>query len=295
MRQGKKLREHLFRLGVHVSISGGLDRAVSRAKELGCNTLQIFSRNPRGWAAPPLKTEAIINFANLISTEDIEPIIVHTPYLINLASPDEEIYKKSIETLALDLQRARLLGATYVVTHLGSTKGTDEKVGLQRVIQALKIALDKKSSVGLLLENGAGAGRELGSSFEQINIIMEEVNAGPQLGVCFDSCHAFVAGYDLRTKEKVHLLAREIDRTIGFKSICLLHINDAVGDLGSHLDRHEHIGQGKIGVHGFQYLLDHPSFRGIPLILETPKRDLRDDRRNLKIIREVLISIYGAA
>ncbi len=293
MRQDKKLREHLVRLGVHVSISGGLDKAVNRAKELGCNTLQIFSRNPRGWSAAPLKTEAIINFVNLLSMEDIDPIIIHTPYLINLASPDEEIYEKSIAALALDLQRARLLGASYVVTHLGSSKGTNEEIGLQRVIQALKIALDKNYSVGLLLENGAGAGREVGSSFEQIKIIMEGVKAGPRLGVCFDSCHAFVAGYDLRTREKVNLLAREIDRTIGFTSINLLHINDAAGDLGSHLDRHEHIGQGKIGRSGFQYLLAHPSFRGIPIILETPKRDPRDDHRNLKKIREVLMNTYG--
>lgn len=281
------------RLGVHVSISGGLEKAVLRAKELGCTALQIFSRNPRGWQTAPLKAQAIINFGHLISKEDIEPIIIHTPYLVNLASPEEQIYKKSIQALALDLHRARLLGANYVVTHMGSSKGRSVEIGLRKVIQALKIALDLKSTVSLLLENGAGGGWEIGSSFEQIKMIMEEVKAGSRLGVCFDSCHAFVAGYDFRSKERANELAKEIERTVGFENINLLHINDAAGDLGSHLDRHEHIGKGKIGIQGFNSLLAHPSFRGIPIILETPKKDLQDDRRNLKKIRQVLISTYG--
>lgn len=262
---------------------------------MGCTALQIFSRNPRGWQASPLKAQAIINFAHLISKEEIEPIIIHTPYLVNLASPDEQIYKKSMQALTLDLHRARLLGANYVVTHIGSSKGQDEEIGLGRVIQALKKALDSKSGVSLLLENGAGGGSEIGSSLEQIKIIMAEVKAGPRLGVCFDSCHAFVAGYDFRSKEKANQLAKEIERTISFENISLLHINDAAGDLGSHLDRHEHIGLGKIGICGFRSLLAHPSFRGIPIILETPKKDLRDDKRNLRKIRQVLVSTYGKA
>ncbi|MGC8809158.1 MAG: deoxyribonuclease IV [bacterium] len=283
----------MVRLGVHVSIRGGLEKAVVRAKELGCTALQIFSRNPRGWQAAPLNTQGIINFGYLIAKEDIEPIIIHTPYLLNLASANEQIYKKSIAALTMDLHRARLLGANYVVTHIGSSKGQGAEIGLERVIQALKIALDPKSAVRLLLENGAGGGDEIGSSFEQIKLIMEEVKAGPRLGVCFDSCHAFVAGYDFRSKEKTNALAKEIERTIGLERISLLHINDAAGDLGSHLDRHEHIGKGKIGIRGFHNLLAHPSFRGIPIILETPKRDPQDDKRNLKKVREVLVSIYG--
>jgi len=272
-----------------------LEKAVIRAKELGCTALQIFSRNPRGWQAAPLNVEGIINFGYLIAEEDIEPVIIHTPYLLNLASADEQIYKKSIEALILDLHRARLLGANYVVTHIGSSKGQGGEIDLGRVIQALKIALDQKSAVRLLLENGAGGGGEIGSSFEQIKIIMEEVKAGPRLGVCFDSCHAFVAGYDFRSKEKTKELAKEIERTVGSESIGLLHINDAAADLGSHLDRHEHIGKGKIGIGGFHNLLAHPFFRGIPIILETPKRNPQDDGRNLKKIRQILVSIYGKA
>ncbi len=288
-------RSYPVRLGVHVSISGGLEKAVVRAKELGCTALQIFSRNPRGWKVNPLDAQAIINFGHLISKEDIEPIIIHTPYLVNLASPDEQIYEKSIQALTLDLCRARILGANYVVTHIGSSKGRGEDIALERVIQALKIALDPKSMVSLLLENGAGGGSEIGSSFKQIKIIMEEVKAGSRLGVCFDTCHAFVAGYDFRSKEKANLLAKEIELTVGFGSISLLHINDAAGDLGSHLDRHEHIGKGKIGICGFHSLLAHPSFRGIPLILETPKMNAQDDRRNLNKIRQVLVTTYGRA
>jgi len=272
-----------------------LEKAVVRAKELGCTALQIFSRNPRGWQVAPLSIQGIINFGYLITEEDIEPVIIHTPYLLNLASADERIYKKSIEALTLDLHRARLLGADYVVTHIGSAQGQGGEIGLGRVIQALKIALDQKSAVRLLLENGAGGGGEIGSSFEQIKIIMEEVKAGPRLGVCFDSCHAFVAGYDFRSKEKTKELAKEIERTIGSESIGLLHINDAAADLGSHLDRHEHIGKGKIGIGGFHNLLAHPFFRGIPIILETPKRNPQDDGRNLKKIRQILINIYGKA
>lgn len=283
----------LVRLGVHVSIAGGIEKAIKRAQELGCSTMQIFSRNPRGWRVTPLEAQAIIKFSHLLGKGDLYPVIIHTPYLLNLASPDEEIYKNSISALSLDIQRAQILGADYVVTHIGSSKENGEEFGVQRVIQALRTVLAPKNSVTLLLENASGGGGEIGSRFAQLQKIIEGVRAGSRLGVCFDSCHAFVAGYDFRSKEQTNQLAQEIERTIGSQRIYLLHINDAAGDIGSHFDRHEHIGRGKIGISGFRNLLAHPFFRGLPIILETPKRNQEDDRANLKRVSEILKKIYG--
>lgn len=287
--------EDLIRVGVHVSIAGGLAKAVERARELKCSAMQIFSRNPRGWAVSPLSPARAMDFCSLLAKGDLEPIIVHTPYLLNLASPDDLIYNRSLEALSQEMQRAHLLGADYVVTHLGSSKQKAVKFGLKRVIQALKTVLSKKTPVPLLLENSCGGGGEVGSNFEELQIIIQEVPVGSQLGVCFDSCHAFAAGYDLRNKEKTNQLVREIERTVGLNRLALLHINDAAGELGSHFDRHDHIGQGKIGLAGFKNLLAHPSLRGIPLILETPQKNRNDDLRNLKKIRQILKEIYEEA
>lgn len=279
--------EFPIRLGVHVSISGGIERAVARARDLGCSAMQFFSRNPRGWKASPLSSRAIAAFREAAGSGEINPIVVHTPYLLNLASPDQSLHRRSILALSLDIERAGQLGARFVVTHLGSAKGRGRAFGLKRVVEALQAVMDQGPQVSVLLENSAGAGNSVGASVEELQEIIERLGKDRRLGVCFDSCHGFAAGYDFRSPEKTEALAREMDQTIGLKRLALLHLNDCAGSLGAHLDRHEHIGKGKIGLGGFRSLLSHPSFRGVPMILETPKKSPQDDLKNLSRIRRL--------
>jgi deoxyribonuclease-4 len=261
--------------------------AVRRGSELGCTALQIFSRNPRGWRAAPLAESSAAEFRRRIRETGIDPVVVHTPYLLNLASGNEDLYRRSIRGLAWDLRRAEQLGAKFLVTHIGSAGENPREIALERVRSALREVLEEPPAVSLLLENSSGAGSSLGGRFEELAAILNGVRENLALGVCFDSCHGFAAGYDLRTPRAVVVLAEEISRTIGLKRLSLLHLNDGRGALGSHLDRHEHIGKGKIGFRGFKSLLHHPCFRGLPLILETPKDTPDDDRKNLMRIRKI--------
>jgi deoxyribonuclease-4 len=277
-------------LGVHVSISGGVEEAIPRAVHLGCRAIQIFSRNPRGWKSAALDPSAVALFRKRRRDAGIDPVVVHTPYLLNLATGDRKLYRQSINGLILDVQRAENLGARFVVTHLGSAGENSRKFGLKRIIEALREVLPKEALVSVLLENGAGAGNSLGNRLEELAEIIEAVGGHKNIGVCFDSCHGFAAGYDLRTPEAVDHLAKEIRRTIREKHLALLHLNDCAGGLGGHLDRHEHIGKGKIGTGGFKNLLRHPCFRGLPMILETPKDHPDADRKNLMRIRRIYFS-----
>ena len=277
----------ILRLGVHVSIAGGVEEAVLRASELGCTALQIFSRNPRGWNSAPLADSSAAEFRKRIQETGIDPVVVHTPYLLNLASGNEDLYRRSIKGLAWDVRRAEQLGARFVVIHIGSAGENPRELALKRVKSALREVLEKPTAVSILLENGSGAGNSLGDRFDELAAILNGVGKNKKVGVCFDSCHAFAAGYDLRTPEAVAVLADEISETIGLKRLSLLHLNDGAGALGSHLDRHEHIGKGKIGFRGFKNLLRHPCFRGLPMILETPKDSPDADRKNLMRIRKI--------
>ena len=279
--------EFPIRLGVHVSIAGGIEKAVLRARELGCSAMQIFSRNPRGWKTSPLSSRAIAAFREAVAHREFDPIVVHTPYLLNLASADEILHRQSILALALDVKRAEQLGARYVVTHLGSAKERDKAFGLRRVVKALKIVTVQDSRVSILLENSAGAGNSMGSRFAELREIIEQVGKNGRVGVCFDSCHAYAAGYDFRSAGAIEALVREIDQTIGLQRLALLHLNDCAGSLGSHLDRHQHIGKGEIGLTGFRSLLSHASLRRVPTILETPKKSPQDDLKNLSRIRNL--------
>ncbi len=280
--------EFPIRLGVHVSISGGIDKAVSRARDLGCSAMQIFSRNPRGWKASPLSSRAVAAFREAVGSREIDPIVVHTPYLLNLASADQSLHRRSILALSLDIKRAGQLGARYVVTHLGSAKEKGRAFGLRRVVEALRAVRDQNSPVSVLLENSAGAGNSIGVFFEELQEIIERLGKDGRVGICFDSCHGFAAGYDFRSTEKTGALVREMDQTIGLTRLALLHLNDCAGSLGAHLDRHQHIGRGKIGLAGFRALLSHPALRMVPMILETPKKTPQDDLRNLSRVRRLL-------
>jgi len=213
---------------------------------------------------------------------------VHTPYLLNLASADQSLHRRSILALSLDIKRAEQLGARYVVTHLGSAKERGKSFGLKRVVEALRAVGDQSSPVTVLLENSAGAGNSVGVFFEEFQEIIQRLGNDRRVGICFDSCHGFAAGYDFRSTEKTEALVQKMDQTIGLRRLALIHLNDCAGSLGAHLDRHQHIGKGKVGLGGFRALLNHPSLRMIPLILETPKKTPRDDLRNLSRVRRLL-------
>ena len=278
----------LTKLGVHVSIAGGIEKASFRAGELSCSAMQIFSRNPRGWKVDPLCRKAVSVFREIAEKNDISPIIVRTPYLLNLASVDEHLLRRSTRALALDIQRAERLGAVFVVTHVGSAGEKGRAFGLKQVVRGLKRAMDRESPVIVLLENSAGAGNSIGAVFEELQEIIERTGKGERLRVCFDSCHGYAAGYDFRSPGKTEALGEKIEQTIGKRRLALLHLNDCSGDLGVHRDRHQHIGRGKIGLAGFRNLLNDPSFQGIPIILETPKDKPDDDLKNLARIRRLL-------
>jgi deoxyribonuclease-4 len=268
-----------------------MEKALFRARALGCSAMQIFSRNPRGWTAGSLSSSDVAAFREATARGDVDPVVIHTPYLLNLGSGDEALHRRSVQALAQDLQRSKQLGVRWVVTHLGSGKGRSQAFARKRVMQALKKVLERDLPVSLLLENSAGAGQAIGWSLEEIGEIIEGAGGDPRLGFCFDSCHAYAAGYDFRSAEQTRALVRKIDGTIGLKRLALVHLNDCSGLLGSHLDRHQHIGKGQIGLEGFRSLLGHPGLGRIPMILETPKKGPQDDLRNLSRIREIFRSL----
>jgi len=277
----------LLKIGFHVSIVGKIDEAVDRAVELGCNTFQIFTRNPRSWKAEKLRPKEVKRFIEKVDKFDMQPIFAHMPYLVNLASVREEIYLKSAKTLKTELKRCRVLKIPYLVTHLGSHLGAGKNEGFKRIIQAIDEAYSSQNGeVMLLLENTAGTRNSMGGSFEDIGYILSNLSFPDLVGVCFDTAHGYAAGYDLRTSSAVEETIRRLDETIGFEKLRLVHLNDSRGGLGSHIDRHEHIGLGKIGEEGFKAILKS-KFSRLPLIMETPIDDRRSDIENLLKVLEL--------
>jgi deoxyribonuclease-4 len=275
------------KVGVHVSIAGSLDLAVDRAKDIGCDVFQMFSRNPRGWGYKPLTDGDCALYKKKIATTGILPVD-HMPYLPNLASPKPEIWDKSVMTLTVELDRCGRLGIPYLVTHLGHHLGDGIAGGRARVIKAVNIALaSSNNEVMLLLENTAGEKNSVGSSFEHIHAIIEGIEKKDRIGVCFDTCHAFAAGYELRTETGLDSTLSKLDETVGLDRLKIIHVNDTKGDLGSGLDRHEHIGMGFIGEEGFRRILHNKVFFSLPLVCETPVDERRDDRGNIQKVREL--------
>jgi len=277
----------MVKVGVHVSIAGSIDQAVDRAKAKGCDVFQMFSRNPRGWSFRPLNPDEITAFAQKISATGLLPVD-HMPYLPNLATPKEEIYKKSVSTLTTELGRCGNLEIPYLVTHLGHHLGDGIAGGRKRVIAAINTALSASDNeVLLLLENTAGEKNSVGSTFEHILPIMEGLTDTSRIGICFDTCHAFAAGYELRTVEGIEDTVHQLEEVIGVKQVKCVHLNDSKGALGSGLDRHEHIGMGSIGDDGFHWILHNPVFRDLPLICETPVDARQDDEGNIRKVRKL--------
>jgi deoxyribonuclease-4 len=275
----------MVRVGVHVSIAGSLESAADRAKAKGCDVFQMFSRNPRGWAFRPLSANDTGGFAAKITATGLLPVD-HMPYLPNLASPKEEIYKQSVSALTAELGRCGQLQIPYLVTHLGHHLGDGIAMGRKRVCAAVNTALSASDNdVVLLLENTAGEKNSVGSTFEHIRSIIDGLSDLSRIGICFDTCHAFAAGYELRTAEGIKDTMHQLNDAIGVDRVKCVHLNDSKGERGSGLDRHEHIGMGFIGEEGFLRILHHPVFRDLPLICETPVDFRRDDEGNIRKVR----------
>ena len=283
----------MMRIGVHTSIAGGIELSLKRAHELGCNTVQIFSHNPRRWAVTPLPTEKLNTFGELRSNLSISPVFIHASYLINLATRDMDIVKRSEELLAFELFRADEIEVDYVVLHTGSASKDTTKIARKRAIDSLNRVMGRGGwNAGLLLENTAGERGDISSGIEDLVEIMDGVKSDGITGICFDTCHAFSAGYDLRRPEVVDFLVDTIERLMGFDKVKLIHLNDSKRDSGARVDRHEHIGKGKIGIKGFQIFFRREEIRSIPMILETPKRSMEDDKQNLSVVRKIISGIY---
>lgn len=276
-----------MRFGVHVSISGGLSRVVDRAVERGCETVQIFSSNPRSWQIEQPSQDEAVMFARELRDNDIYPLILHAPYLVNLGSPRFSLRMKSTLMLIEAARKAERLRASYLVFHLGSIRGSSREMALQNTISSLKKILEKTpSSVTLLLENMPVRDYSLGADFQELKEILTALNWNKRVGVCFDTCHAFVSGYDLATAVGIERLTKTIEETVSADRIKVVHANDSRTKPGSHRDLHADIGQGLIGPDGFKLFLRSPVFRQLPCILETPRATLEDDRHNLKTIRK---------
>ena len=274
-----------MQIGCHVSASGSVDKAIDNAVERNCSAFQIFTRSPRSWHAKDLTKEVIEAFKSKLKDSKIDrfAICAHMPYLPNLATPKDDAFEKSVNTLVKEVERCAQLGIPYLVTHLGSHLGTGEEAGIKKLVDGLTKAGQTKNDVMILLENTAGQKNSVGSDFKQLGEIFKQLKPGKKFGVCIDTCHAFVAGYDLRTAEKVKETFKEFDRHVGIENLKILHLNDARGELGCNLDRHYHLGLGGIGEEGMKSVVKFANKKKIPIILETPIDDDRDDFENVKI------------
>jgi len=276
-----------MQVGCHVSASGSIDKSVDNAIERDCSAFQIFTRSPRSWHAKDLTKEVIEAFKSKLKDSKIDrfAICAHMPYLPNLATPKDDAFEKSVNTLISEVERCAQLGIPYLVTHLGSHLGTGEEAGIKKLVEALTKAGQTQNDVMILLENTAGQKNSVGSDFKQLGEIFKQLKPGKKFGVCLDTCHAFVAGYDLRTADKVKETFKEFDKHVGIENLKILHLNDARGEIGCNLDRHYHLGLGGIGEEGITSVVKFANKKKIPIILETPIDDDRDDFENVKIAK----------
>ncbi len=278
-------------LGAHMSISGGMERAIERAERVGASALQIFTKNQVQWRSPPLHEIEAARFRQQYAASALRFLCAHASYLINLASNNSAVREKSMDALVVELDRAEALGCDCLVLHPGAPKDDGAAVGLDRIGHGLNHALQATTGyrVKIAIENTAGQGSVLGSTMAQIEAILQRTDHHPRIAFCLDSCHAFAAGYDLRTDSGMQRLVSEVEDHIGVDRLLVLHLNDSHGECGTHLDRHQHIGAGMIGREGFRRLLRHPALKHVPGIIETPKDDelLTEDRQNLAVLREL--------
>ena len=275
-----------------MSIAGGIQNSISNAVNIGCTAFQIFTRNPRGWAERNLVDTEIESFKISLKKSGIQSnsVAVHMPYLPNLSGPDGEIYEKSKKSFTNEMIRCSRLGIEFLVIHLGSHRGRGYDIGKEQLLKSCAEATDnykskfqRKLNVTILLENSAGQKGSIGSTLEELREILDNLPS-KTFGVCLDTCHAFASGYDLKSLDACHEFIDRFDNTVGLNVLKFIHLNDSKGDIGSHLDRHEQIGLGKIGLEGFKSILNANSLRDLPVIMETPKDSASDDIKNLKVV-----------
>jgi len=278
-----------MRFGFHISIAGGFSKVPEKARSRGCETIQFFSRNPRGWKYEPLAEEEVESYRASIKSSNLFPVFLHLPYLPNIASYKSKFYGRSVDSIVTDLERAEMLGAQYLIIHIGHRMESSEEESLGAVCDGINQAFERvKNKAILLLENTSGQGSEIGYSFEHIRKIISGVQENNMLGVCLDTAHTFEAGYDVSTKEGLERTLEAFDRSIGLKRLHLLHLNDSKTPLGSRKDRHWHIGEGHIGLEGFRNIVNHPLLSHLPGIMETPRSDTVEDLKNMKVIRSLV-------
>lgn len=278
-------------VGAHMSTEGGVVRAFERGETVGCTAIQIFAKNNNRWDAKPFTSAELDVFYARKEASSVRVVFSHAGYLINLAAPDESTYEKSLASMQLEMERAAALRLPFVVLHPGAHKGRGERWGIERVALSLNRLFEAdRSSVKIALEVTAGQGSSLGSRFEELAEIIHRVDAKERLGVCVDSAHAFAAGYDFRSEEGYAAMWRSFENSLGFQYLLALHLNDSKRELGSRVDRHEHIGKGFIGLQAFHFLLCDQRFVHLPMVLETPKEDdpIAHDRANLLQLSKLL-------
>lgn len=273
-------------LGAHVSTSGGVDKAPVNGARIGCEAIQIFTKNQRQWKTKSLSEAEIKNYRSEIQRSQIQLTVSHDSYLINLASPEDDILKRSKEAFEDEVERCEQLEIPYLIFHPGSHVGSGEKAGLKRIAESINSTLDKKPGykTQLLLETTAGQGTNLGYRFEQLAEILEFIKEKDRVGICVDSCHIFAAGYDIRTADAYQSTLKQLEEVIGLRKLRAFHLNDSKTPLGSRVDRHEHIGQGHIGVEAFRLIVNDERFQGLPMVIETPGEQ-EDFVRNLKRLK----------
>lgn len=278
-----------MRVGVHTSIAGGVENAAHHARKIGCDTFQMFSANPRGWKTLDPTPEECERFRKACAAYGLSPVVIHDNYLINLASPDLYIRKKSVAAFRRELLRAVALGADFLVTHPGSAKGSTPGRAISTCVESLKVVAKGLALDGLtiLIENTAGQGSVIGRTFEEVAEIVAGASRDLPMGACIDTAHSFAAGYPLHTPRGLVQMVRHLDSTVGLAKVRVIHANDSKTAFGSHADRHEHIGKGQIGAEAFRRIVRHTKLRAIPFICETPIDRPGDDRRNLSTMRRL--------
>lgn len=283
-------------LGAHMSIVGGFDQAVERARSVGANALQVFVKSSNQWRARPLAPDEGPRFVAACREAGVERVIAHDSYLINLASGNPDLQERSLQAFMVEMQRCDELGIPGLVMHPGAHGGDGEKAGLARLIHAFNCLEEKlpEARVKILIETTAGQGTSLGYRFEHLRTILEGVSPPERFGVCLDTCHVFAAGYDLRAPSAYERTLEEFEKVVGISHLEAIHLNDSKKELGSRVDRHAHIGQGHLGSQAFENLLNDARLHGRTMVLETPKQDdLHEDRENLGRLRALLKPTRG--
>lgn len=277
-------------LGAHMSIAGGVDKAIERGNQLSCTAIQLFTKNANQWKGKALNDEETGRFITLRKDSKISKIFAHDSYLINLASGSNALRTKSIYALVDEMERCRLLSISYIVMHPGAHLGIGEDEGIKNIVNSLTVILEKTHGwpVDIALETTAGQGTSIGYRFEHLSSIIDGVKDKERIKVCLDTCHIFAAGYDISTVEGYAHVMKEFDRIVGLDRLACFHVNDCKKGLGSRIDRHEHIGMGALGQLPFRLLMNDKRFENVPKIIETPKdKDMKNDRRNLAVLRKM--------